>query len=155
MSRDLLPLSIVLLVLLVLVSGFAAQRGMHLQDGMYQLGIDNPAYLNVVGTDPRYVTYDTSLPRDISPQAAGVDVKIQGGTLFRTSGDKGRAAQKSLERDYQAYRDRIYQQQDDIFAAYPLWIQNDYVTSELDFLATQSGQQLVVQGKAVPDAPEP
>jgi ABC-type Na+ efflux pump permease subunit len=155
MSRDLLPISVILLIIMILVSGFAAQRGMHLQDGMYQIGLDNPAYLDVVGADPRYLIRDTRLLSGASPQEAGVDVKIQSGTIFRAPGDKGRAAQKSLERDYQTYIDRIYQQQDDLFAAYPLWIQNDYITSELDFLATQSGQQLVVPGRAVPEPPSP
>jgi hypothetical protein len=34
MSRDVLPLSIVLFVLLMLATGFTAQTGLHLQDGM-------------------------------------------------------------------------------------------------------------------------
>lgn len=155
MSRDLLPLSAVLIILLLLVSGFAAQRGMHLQDGLYQIGVDSPVYFDVIGSDTRFNIYDTSSLAGVPPQAAGVDLKIQTGTILRSPGEKSRAAQKSLERDYQIYTDRIYQQQEDLFAAYPLWIQNDYVTSELNFLATQSGQQLGVAGQALPSAPEP
>ena len=155
MSRDLVPLAVILLILLILVSGYAAKSGMHLQDGLYQIGIDSPVYLDIVGTDPRYVTYDTSTLSGVPPRSAGVDVKIDTGTIIRAPGEKGRAAQKSLERDYQAYSDRIYREQDDLFAAYPIWIENDYVTSEIDFLATQSGQQLVMPGKATAEAPEP
>ena len=42
MGRNVLPLAIVLFVLLILVTGFAAQSGMHLQDGMYEIAADNP-----------------------------------------------------------------------------------------------------------------
>ncbi|HWQ67939.1 MAG TPA: ABC transporter permease [Methanospirillum sp.] len=155
MSRDLIPLSIGLIILMVLVSGYAAKSGMHLQDGLYQIGIDKPDYLEIVGSDPRYNVFDYPNNPGTSPQALGLDLQIQGGTIFRTSGDKGRAAQKSLERDYLAYRDRMYRQQEDLFAAYPLWIENEYVTSELDFLATQSGQQILTGGKAPLEPPEP
>jgi hypothetical protein len=155
MSRDLLPLTAILLILLVLVSGYAAKSGMHLQDGLYRIGIDSPAYLDIVGADPRYVIYDTGSYPGVPAQAAGVDVKIDRGMIFRASGEKGRAAQKSLERDYQAYADRVYREQEDLFAAYPLWIENEYVTSEIDFLATQSGQHIVTVGQAGPQAPEP
>ena len=155
MSRDLLPLSGLLLVLLVLVSGFAAQSGMHLQDGLYRIGVDNTSYLDILGSDPRYRVYDTGSIGDTTPQKAGVDLMIRTGTTFRASGEKGKAAQKSLEQDYQRYTDRVYQSQPDLFAAYPLWVQNEYVISELDFLATQSGKQIVSPGKAAPQAPEP
>ncbi len=155
MSRDLLPISVILVILLVLVSGFAAQHGMHLQDGMYRIGIDSPTYLDIIGGDPRYTVHDTSGYYGVPPQNTGVDLKIQTGTILRSPGEKGRAAQKSFERDYQAYTNRIYQQQDDLFAAYPLWIQNEYVPSELNFLATQSGQQVGIPGQAQDEAPEP
>ena len=155
MSRDLLPLSVILFILLILVSGYAAQSGMHLQDGLYKIGIDSPSYLDIIGSDSRYIVYDTGSLSRVPPQNAGVDLKIQTGTLQRASGDKGRAAQKSFEHDYQAYTDRVYQQQDDLFAAYPLWIQNEYVTSELDFLATQSGSQSPILGQASGEPPEP
>ncbi|HWQ64473.1 MAG TPA: ABC transporter permease [Methanospirillum sp.] len=155
MSRDLLPISVILLILLVLVSGFAAQHGMHLQDGLYRIGIDSPTYLEIIGGDPRYTVYDTSDLYGVTPQKAGTDLKIQTGTILRTPGEKGKAAQKSFERDYQAYTDRIYQQQKDLFAAYPLWIQNEYISSELNFLATQTGQQIGVSGQAYNEAPEP
>ena len=42
MSRDVLPVSVVLFILLVLVTGFSAQTGLHLQDGMYEVGVEDP-----------------------------------------------------------------------------------------------------------------
>ncbi len=38
MSRDVLPLAVILFVLLVVVTGFSTQSGLHLQDGMYTRG---------------------------------------------------------------------------------------------------------------------
>lgn len=154
MTRDLLPVAVVLLILLVSVSGFIAQKGIHIQDGMYRIGVDNPVYMDIIGGDPRYVVY--SLPSDISfVRSLGLDLAIRDGSLLRTNGDKGAAAQKSFERDNQAYQDHIYRQQTDLFAAYPVWIKSEYVVSELDFLATQSGQQLAVPRQANLAPPEP
>ena len=54
--------------------------------------------------------------------------------------DKANAAQKTLERDYAKYVNSVYNTENDLFAAYPLWIDTQSVKSELTFLATQSGQ---------------
>ncbi len=43
MRRDLVPVAAGLFVLLLLVTGFAAQSGMHLSDGLYTIGVDDPA----------------------------------------------------------------------------------------------------------------
>ena len=113
MTRDLLPVAVVLLILLISVSGFIAQKGIHIQDGMYRIGIDSSDYMDIIGGDPRYVVY--SLPSDISDiRSLGLDLAIRAGSLLRTNGDKGAAAQKSFERDYQAYQDHIYRQQTDL-----------------------------------------
>ncbi|HOJ96841.1 MAG TPA: PrsW family intramembrane metalloprotease, partial [Methanospirillum sp.] len=104
MTRDLLPVAVVLLVLLVGISGFTAQKGIHLQDGIYRIGVDNQKYLDIIGSDPRYVVY--SLPSDAQNiRSLGLDLAIRSGSLLRANGDKGAAAQKSFERDYQAYQD--------------------------------------------------
>ena len=110
--------------------------------------------MDIIGGDPRYVVY--SLPSDISDiRSLGLDLAIRAGSLLRTNGDKGAAAQKSFERDYQAYQDHIYRQQTDLFAAYPVWIKSEYIVSELDFLATQSGQHLAAPRQAYLTPPEP
>ncbi|NLV27867.1 MAG: PrsW family intramembrane metalloprotease [Methanomicrobiales archaeon] len=154
MTRDLLPVAIVLLVLLVAVSGFTAQKGIHLQDGMYRIGIDSPIYLDIIGSDPRYLAY--SLPSDVQNiRALGLDLAIRTGSLLRTNSDKGAAAQKSFERDYQSYQDYLYRQQEDLFASYPVWVDSEYVVSELDFLATQSGQQISAPRRATDQPPVP
>ena len=57
MSRDVLPLSIVLFVLLMLVTGFTAQTGLHLQDGMYEVGVDDPQIAGLLAGDARFSVY--------------------------------------------------------------------------------------------------
>lgn len=154
MTRDLLPVAIMLLILLVGVSGFTAQKGIHLQDGIYRVGVDSQIYLDVIGGDPRYVVY--SLPSDVTNiRSLGLDLAIRAGSLLRANGEKGAAAQKSFERDFQAYQDYIYRQQTDLFAAYPVWIDSEYIVSELDFLATQGGQQVAAPRTASSTPPEP
>ncbi len=154
MSRDLLPVAIVLLVLLGGVSSFTAQKGIHLQDGIYRIGVDSPVYLDIIGSDPRYLVYP--LPSDVTNiRSLGLDLAIRAGLLLRANGEKGAAAQKSFEHDYQAYLDSIYRQQTDLFAAYPVWIDSRYIISELDFLATQSGQQVAAPRQASENPPLP
>ncbi len=153
MSRDLLPLVIVLVILLVLVSGYTAQHGLHLQDQMYRIGIDSPVYLDIVGQDPRYAVYPLS--EDGITQTSGIDVAISKGTVLRARGQKAEAAQKSLEHDYQGYQDQVFRTQTDLFAAYPVWVKSDYIVSELDFLATQGGRQVSTPTRATPEAPVP
>jgi len=65
-----------------------------------------------------------------------------GGEVYAADTDKGRAALKSLERDYEAYVSHVAAAEPDLFAAYPLWIDLEYVKSEIDFVATESGQRV-------------
>ena len=59
MSREVLPFAIVLFILLVAVTGFAAQTGMHLQDGMYEIGVDDPQVAELNASDARFSVYQT------------------------------------------------------------------------------------------------
>ena len=45
--------------------------------------------------------------------------------------DKANAALKTLARDYGKYVNSVYNTESDLFAAYPLWIDTQSVTSEL------------------------
>ena len=154
MSKDLFLAAFVLIILLVGVTGFSAQNGIHLNDGIYRIGIDNKVYLDIIGNDPRFLVY--SLPSEISDiRALGLDLTIKDGSLMRTNGDKGSAAQISFERDYQTYLDNIYRQQTDLFASYPVWVDSEYVVSELDFLATQNGRSIAAPYLVSQTPPEP
>ena len=54
MGRGVLPLAAGLLVLLVLVTAFAAESGIHMQDGIYRIGIDDPDVARIVDADNRF-----------------------------------------------------------------------------------------------------
>ena len=54
MGRNVLPLAVGLLVLLVLVTVFAAESGVHMQDGIYRIGIDEPEVARIVAPDNRF-----------------------------------------------------------------------------------------------------
>jgi len=150
MGRNVLPLAAGLLVLLVLVTMFAAQSGVHMQDGMYHIGIDDPDVARVVAPDNRFAVDLADGPALWADRFA-YDIVILHGEVYVADTDKGRAALTSLERDYEAYVSRVATGEPDLFAAYPLWIDLQYVKSEIDFLATQSGQQV----GAPADAREP
>jgi len=141
LGRDVLPFAVILFVLLVVVTGFAAQTGMHLQDGMYVVGVDDPQIADLLASDARFTVYSMDSPVLLKNQNA-FDLIVVKGTVYSSATDKGKAAQKTLERDYSKYVNSIYNTENDLFAAYPLWIDTQSVKSELNFLATQSGQYI-------------
>jgi len=143
MSRDVLPLAVILFILLVIVTGFAAQSGMHLQDGMYEAGVDDPALAELLAGDLRFSVYLLDAPTLVANRNA-FDLVVVNGKVTAQSTEKGKAAIKTLERDYAKYVNRIYNSEEDLFAAYPLWIDTQSVKSELNFLSTQSGQYVSV-----------
>lgn len=141
MGRNVLPLAVGLLVLLVLVTGFAAEQGIHLQDGMYRIGADDPDVVRIVAGDERFTVYQDSAA-GLWQNRYAYDVIVIGGEVYAADTGKGRSALKALERDYSGYVSWVANAQPDLFAAYPLWIDIEYVQSELDFVATESGQQV-------------
>ncbi len=140
-GRSVLPLAAGLLVLLVLVSAFAAESGIHMQDGIYRIGIDDPGIARVVAPDSRF-TVDAADGSALWENRFSYDVIVIRGEVYAAETDKGRAALRALRRDHEAYVSRIAAEQPDLFAGYPLWIDLEYVRSEIDFIATQSGQQI-------------
>jgi ABC-type Na+ efflux pump permease subunit len=153
MGRNILPLAAGLLILLVLVTVFAAQSGVHMQDGMYRIGIDDPDVARIVAPDSRFAAYLDSGPA-LRENRFAYDIVIMNGEVYAADTDKGRAALKTLERDYETYVSYVAAGEPDLFAAYPLWIDLQYIKSEIDFLATQSGQQVgAPAGARVPPTP--
>jgi ABC-type Na+ efflux pump permease subunit len=153
MSRDVLPLSIVLFVLLMLATGFTAQTGLHLQDGMYQVGVDDPRIAELLAGDARFSVY--LLDEQVLDANRNLfDLTIVRGNVSSLATDKANAAQKTLERDYSKYVNSVYNTETDLFAAYPLWIDAQSVKSELTFLATQSGQYVSAAPRRTAPVPE-
>jgi ABC-type Na+ efflux pump permease subunit len=153
MSRDTLPLAIVLFVLLILVTGFAARSGMHLQDGMYVAGVDDPAIAALLASDNRFSVYQVDRAT-LENNRQEFDLIVINGQVFAGTTDRGRSALKTVERDYAKYTNRVYNRQDDLYAAYPLWIDVENVKSELNFLATQGGQYISARPDSVAPVPE-
>ncbi len=154
MGRNTLPVAVVLVLCLVAATGFTAERGIHLQDGIYRLGTDNPAVAGIVGGDARFVLYSGDRETLFSNRDS-LDIIVTGSEVFASDSERGRSALRTLERDYQQYLDSVYSMQQDLFAAYPLWIDTREVKSELDFSATQSGVQIsAVATPGQPPVPE-
>jgi len=147
MRRDVLPLSIVLFVLMIAVTGFAAQSGMHLQDRMYTIGVDDPVLAGVFAGDARF-TVETIPAGTMLQGTGGYDLAVTRGQAVSAPTQRGRAALLTLSRDYSRYVNAVYTSQPDLFAAYPLWIDLQTVKSQLDFVATQSGQQVAAAPRA-------
>jgi ABC-type Na+ efflux pump permease subunit len=112
-----------------------------MQDGIYRIGIDDPDVARVVAPDTRF-TADLADGPTLRENQFAYDILILNRVVYVADTEKGRAAAKTLERDYESYVARVAAGEPDLFAGYPLWIDLQYVRSEIDFLATQSGQQV-------------
>ena len=139
MSKEVLPIAVLLFIALILASGFVQQSGIHLQDNIYTIGTDNSDILPITSGDERFSVYKL-LPK-ASSQEGSFDLLIISGVLYASSDDKGQAALTAFERDYSNYLTYVYNREEDLYAAYPLWIEEEYVVSNIDFIATQSGQR--------------
>ena len=129
MSRDVLPLAAILFVLLVLVTGLTAQTGLHLQDGMYRVGVDDPQVAGLIAGDARFSVYQLDAST-LDANRDVFDVIVVRGQASSRGTDKANAALKTLSRDYGKYVNSIYNSETDLFAAYPLWIDSESVKSE-------------------------
>ena len=144
MGKNVLPVAVLLLVLLVAVTGFTAKSGLHIQDGLYHVGTDEPDIAGILSGDSRF-NVDLAPVRAIEANRNSYDLVIYNGTVYPADTDRGKSAATTLSRDYSHYRTSVFNQETDLFAAYPLWIDVQSITSELDFTATQSGQQISVR----------
>jgi ABC-type Na+ efflux pump permease subunit len=155
MGKNVLPPAIVLFVLLIAVTGFATRSGMHLQDGMYEVGVDDPVLAQRIAGDARFVVYQVT---GTGPEWRGnsFDLLIIRGQVYYRGTEKSKAALKTIERNYGKYVNSVYNGEEDLFAAYPLWIDVQSVKSEFNFLATQSGQSVIAapgRQAPVPEGP--
>jgi ABC-type Na+ efflux pump permease subunit len=154
MGRNVLPLAVILFILLVLATGFVARSGMHLQDGMYSLATDDPGLGGIIASDGRFIV-SLGSGEALLPARSAFDLVILNRTVLPPLTERGRSAVKTLSRDYAQYTASVYNQEPDLFAAYPLWIDLQYVRSELDFQATQGGQYISVRQRSqAPPVPE-
>ena len=139
MGRNVLPVAVIFFVLLVLVTGFTAQTGLHLQDGMYSVGVDDPKIGALLASDARFTVSVMDAP-SLSAHRDMFDVIVVQGRATGSGTEKANSALNTLSRDYAKYVNSVYDSESDLFAAYPLWIDTQSVKSELTFLSTQSGQ---------------
>ena len=155
MSRDILPVAVILFILLIGATGMTQQSGLHLQDRIYTAGSDSETVSGILAGDSRFTV--KSIPGGSLPTGSGFEIIISGSEVYAADTDKGMAALKALEKDYTNYRIALYNREDDLFTAYPLWIEEETVKSELDFIATQSGRMAVSPPnpnvKPVPEIP--
>jgi ABC-type Na+ efflux pump permease subunit len=154
MGRNVLPLAVILFILLILATGFVARSGMHLQDEMYTLATDDRQIGEILASDARFAVFIGDEENLLAGRSA-FDLVIVNRTVLEPLTDRGRAALRTLNRDYSRYVASVYNQEPDLFAAYPLWIDLQYIKSELDFQATQSGQYISVRQRSqAPPVPE-
>ncbi|MBP2146273.1 ABC-type Na+ efflux pump permease subunit [Methanofollis sp. W23] len=153
MSKEVLPVTAVLLLALLVATGLTAQSGMHLHDGIYSVATDDDAAAAILASDPSFATTYADLAV-ILEDPHRYDLIITGGKVWTARTTKGEAALAAFETAYLHYQNAVYGSADDLFAAYPLWIDTIEIESELDFTATESGTSAGMQrGPQIPPFP--
>ncbi len=149
--RDIVPLAVILFILLVAVTGVTTREGIHLQDGLYRVGTDDPVIGRVLTADSRFQVTVTD-PAGLSRPWPFYDAVILGGVARGSGTSRGQAAVLALKKDYEGYCDSVYSQQTDLYAAYPLWIDLQQVKSEISFASPAGGGPTIspVPGDAPP-----
>ncbi len=147
-GRHVLPLAAGLLLLLILATALAAQGGIHMQDGMYCIGIDDPDVARIVAPDNRFIVTVADGPA-LQEDRDRYDIVILQKEISVSDTERGQAALKAFERVYEAYVSRVAAEEPDLFAAYPLWVDLQYVKSEIDFVVAGSGQQVDIPSDPV------
>jgi len=119
MGTNVLPLGIIIFVLLIAVTGFATQSGIHLQDGMYKVGISDQEPASLIAGDTRFAVsaFSGSVP---DWQWNSFDLIIISDKVYHRGTEKSRAALRTVARDYAKYVNSVYTSEEDLFAAYPL-----------------------------------
>lgn len=152
-GKTILPLAILLLILLGAATVYSARSGLHLHDGMYSAGTDDPEIAAIVAADARF---RVTLHQEIDPARfhGAYDIIITDNRVYAADSGRGAAAAAALERVHEQYRNSVYSQEEDIFAAYPLLVRTEAVRSELDFSVARTGMQVVSPVRSS-RAPEP
>jgi ABC-type Na+ efflux pump permease subunit len=151
-GRKMLPVALVLVVFMLAATGFAAEQGLHLQDNIFRAGVDGPEAASILASDERFLVVRGDLSY-LARNQDSFDIIIIGRQVYVKDNDRGRAALLTLSRDYDQYRNFVYRQEPDLFAAYPLWIDLRTVRSEMDFSAPRT-QPGISRPPAEPPAPE-
>ena len=115
--------------------------------------LKTPGSTELLAGDARFSVYLLDAPL-LNANRESFDIIILQSTVYSSETEKADAAQKTLERDYAKYVNSVYNTENDLFAAYPLWIDTQSVKSELTFLATQSGQYVSAAPRRVAPVPE-
>ncbi|WP_341275784.1 ABC transporter permease [Methanoeremita antiquus] len=139
MSKEALPVIVALFIALIIATGFSQQSGIHLQDDIYTIGTDSEEVLSIIAGDNRFSAY--KIPDGYVPSEGTFDLLVLQDIVYSLPDDRSQAALGAFEKDYSRYQIYVYNREEDLYAAYPLWIEEQFVISDIDFIATQSGQR--------------
>ena len=155
-GKNILPAAIILLILLGAATLLSSQSGIHLQNNIYTVGTDDPELAALLSADPRFTVYRGERFTLLRNRDA-FDITVVRSAVYISPTERGTAAAVALERVHDQYKNSLYNREEDLFAAYPLWIDLVPVVSELDFSAAESGTRVAAPPRrgplALPEGP--
>jgi hypothetical protein len=148
-GKNILPAAIILLILLGAATLLSSQSGIHLQNNIYTVGTDDPELAALLSADPRFTVYRGERFTLLRNRDA-FDITVVRSAVYISPTERGTAAAVALERVHDQYKNSLYNREEDLFAAYPLWIDLVPVVSELDFSAAESGTRVAAPPRRGP-----
>ena len=95
MPREVIPVAVALFILLIVVTGYTQESGIHLQDRMYTAGVASGETGAIILGDPRFTVY---------PGTTGeTDLTVTPPDVRAADTDRGGAAMEAFQTDYTRY----------------------------------------------------
>lgn len=141
-GKKMIPAAIMLGIVLIGVTILSAGSGLHLEDDIFSAGTEDPVVAALLASDPRF-SVTVAGKDELLKDRAAFDLVITDRKASFSGSDKSKAAAAALERDYEQYRNSLYSGEEDLFAAYPLWIEVESVRSEVDFSSPGTASRVI------------
>lgn len=135
-------LSIALVILIISVSFFVSQYGLHINDNIYKVAVTDPELAPVLQTDSKFEVY---IAKDQEAwelfEHGDFDILITGNKVIHRKSEKSISALDALDKAVLKYDEARLLSYNDLNNTFPVWITVKYIAREQVFLAP-SAQKL-------------
>ncbi|MFZ2412353.1 MAG: ABC transporter permease [Candidatus Methanoperedens sp.] len=122
-SKKTLVFSAVLIILIVIASFSASQRGLHMNDNIYKVAVTDPALASIINTDDKFEVYTANeAGARYLFEHGGFDLLIIGTSLYHHNSEKSISALDSLDKAILRYDEARLLEYNDLNNTFPVWI---------------------------------
>ena len=122
-SKKTLGFSIALIILILIVSLYTSQQGLHINDKIYKVAVTDPALAAIIGTDDKFDVY-TANEREARYlfENGGFDLLVIGTSLYHHNSESSISALDALDKAILRYDEARLLEYNDLNNTFPVWI---------------------------------